>query len=247
MPELQVNTTQNVNINFTAATVGERILAYGIDLIIKIAYTIVVFQIFFNLMNIESKTRNWDNWSILALIIVVLSPVLFYTLVFESLLDGQTIGKRLLKIKVIKIDGYQAGLADYLVRWIFRFVEINMGMGMIAIVAIVLNSKSQRLGDIAAGTAIISLKNNINISHTILEDIHDAYVPIYPNVIRLTDRDASIIKDSFMVARKNNDHATYIKLRKKIEEVIDVKNTLSSDNHFIATILKDYNYYTQKM
>ena len=101
MPELQVNTTQNVNINFTAATVGERILAYGIDLIIKIAYGIVVFQIFFNLIDIESKISSWDNWSIFALVIVVMAPVFFYTLVFESLMEGQTIGKRLLKIKII--------------------------------------------------------------------------------------------------------------------------------------------------
>lgn len=47
MVELQVNTTQNVNINFTAASVGERILAWGIDWLIKIAYGIVIYQIMF--------------------------------------------------------------------------------------------------------------------------------------------------------------------------------------------------------
>ena len=54
MVELQINTTQNVNINFTAASVGERILAYGIDWIIKIAYIIVVYQLLFNLFNIPA-------------------------------------------------------------------------------------------------------------------------------------------------------------------------------------------------
>jgi uncharacterized RDD family membrane protein YckC len=247
MSELQVNTTQNVNISFKAASVGERILAYGIDLIIKIAYGIVVFQIFFNLLDVETKTRDWDGWSLMALSIIVLAPALFYTLVLESLLEGQTIGKRLLKIKVIKIDGYQAGIGDYFVRWIFRFVEINIAMGMVAVITTVLSSKGQRLGDIAAGTAIINLKNNINISHTILEEISEEYVPQYPGVIKLTDRDATIIKDSFLMAKKNNDHATFIKLRKKIEEVLDIKKSQSTDFQFIEIILKDYNFYTQKM
>ena len=50
MVELQINTTQNVNINFIAASVGERILAYIIDLVIKIAYVVFAFQIVFNVL-----------------------------------------------------------------------------------------------------------------------------------------------------------------------------------------------------
>ena len=53
MVELQINTTQNVNINFIAASVGERILAYIIDWIIKIAYIVVTYQIVFNFLEIE--------------------------------------------------------------------------------------------------------------------------------------------------------------------------------------------------
>ncbi|GAA4281011.1 RDD family protein [Gaetbulibacter aestuarii] len=248
MLELQINTTQNVNINFTAASVGERILAYGIDWIIKFAYMIVIFYVVFDIFNIGDQISTLDTWSQVAIIILFLLPVLFYTLSFETLLDGQTPGKRILKIQVVKIDGYQASLADYVIRWFFRIVDINMMSGVVALISIISSNKNQRLGDISAGTAVISLKNKVHISHTILEDLKEDYVPCYPSVIRLSDNDARIIKDTFKVAKKSRDYNTLIKLRSKIMEVAEIKERKqNTDVEFIDVILKDYNYYTQNM
>uniref|UniRef100_UPI004049E42A RDD family protein n=1 Tax=Gelidibacter sp. TaxID=2018083 RepID=UPI004049E42A len=247
MVELQINTTQNVNINFIAASVGERILAYLMDWIIKIAYAIVIYQVIFNLFELDRKIADMDQWSQIAIYVSFYLPAMFYSLIFETLLDGQTIGKRIMKIKVIKIDGYQASMADFVKRWIFRIVDMNMLTGVIALVSIIISKKSQRLGDIAAGTSVITLKNNVNISHTILEDIETTYVPTYPSVIRLSDNDARIIKETFLTAKATRDYQTLIKLRKKIVEVIDVKQEDGNDMQFIDTILKDYNYYTQSM
>jgi hypothetical protein len=166
---------------------------------------------------------------------------------FESLLDGQTIGKRLMKIKVVKIDGYQATFGDYLIRWLFRIIDINLSSGAIGLIALITSSKTQRLGDMTAGTAVISLKNNININHTILEEIDQAYVPTYPLVIKLSDNDVRIIKETFNTAVAKSDYATLIKLRTKIEQVTGMKNTSGNDTDFIRTVLKDYNFYTQNM
>jgi len=245
--ELQINTTQNVNINFTAASVGERILAYLIDWIIKIAYIIVTYQITFNLLEIDKMIEDMDQWSQIAIYVTFYLPVIFYTLIFETLLDGQTLGKRIMKIKVVKIDGYQASLADFVIRWIFRIVDLNMMSGVVALVAIITSPKNQRLGDMTAGTAVINLKNNVNISHTILEELEETYQPKYPNVIKLSDNDARIIKETFITARASRDYPTLIKLRKKIIEVVDIKVVNQTDMEFIDTILKDYNYYTQSM
>lgn len=247
MVELQINTTQNVNINFIAASVGERILAYLMDWIIKIAYIIVTYQIVFNLLELERKVQEMDQWSQIAIYVSFYLPVVFYSLIFETLLDGQTIGKRIMKIKVVKIDGYQASMADFVIRWLFRIVDMNMLTGVVALVSIITSKKSQRLGDMTAGTSVISLKNNVNISHTILENIEDTYVPTYPSVIRLSDNDARIIKETFLTAKATKDYQTLIKLRKKIAEVIEVKQEGGNDIQFIDTILKDYNYYTQSM
>ncbi|GAA4957518.1 RDD family protein [Algibacter aquimarinus] len=248
MVELQINTTQNVNINFTAASVGERILAYAIDWIIKIAYGIVVYQLLFNLFEIDDMIRDMDTWSQIAIILMFYLPVILYSLIFETLLDGQTPGKRILKIKVVKIDGYQASLADFLIRWFFRIVDINMMTGVVALIAIITSNKNQRLGDMTAGTSVIALKNKVNISHTILENLKQDYKPTYPNVIKLSDNDARIIKDTFTTARASKDYQTLIKLRKKLIEVVEIKEMKQkTDIEFIDVILKDYNYYTQNM
>jgi hypothetical protein len=188
-----------------------------------------------------------DTWSNMAILAMFYFPVMIYSLTLESLFDGQTIGKRLLKTKVVKIDGYQATFGDYLIRWIFRIIDFTLLNGLIAFICVAVSSKNQRLGDMAAGTAVISLKNNITIDNTILEDIGEDYVPLYPQVIKLSDNDVRIIKESYISAKSRHDYDMIIKLRDKIELVTGIKTKDISNADFIETILKDYNYYTQSM
>jgi uncharacterized RDD family membrane protein YckC len=222
-------------------------LASLLDLLVKAAYVIVVAYIFFYLLGISRLLDHTDMWSGAAIIILFFFPVMIYSVALESFFEGQTIGKKLIKIKVVKIDGYQASFGDYLIRWLFRIVENNMMGGIIGLIAMAMNSKTQRMGDMAAGTAVITLKNDITINSTILEEIGDAYVPIYPLVIKLSDNDMRIIKDTFLMAEKSNDAETIHKLTKKIESVTGIKNQSGNQVDFIKTILKDYNFYTQNM
>ena len=247
MTQLSINTSQNVIINFSAASIGERIGAYFIDLLIKIAYFIFVFYVFFYWLNLNRMISQLDNWSQISIYMVFALPIVIYSIVMESLLEGQTFGKKLVKIKVVKIDGYQASFGDYLIRWLFRIIDVSLSSGIIGLITMVVNSKTQRLGDISAGTAVITLKNKINISHTILEDIGEEYKPKYPLVIKLSDNDARIIKETFHTALKKSDYEIITKLTSKIEQVTGIKNDLESKKEFIQTILKDYNYYTQNM
>ena len=76
MSELSITTTQNVVINFKAASVGDRMLAYFIDLIIKIAYGIVVFTVFFYYFGIKDLFNELDQWSIFAIILFFYFPIL---------------------------------------------------------------------------------------------------------------------------------------------------------------------------
>lgn len=246
MTQLSINTTQNVNINFTAASVGDRILGQLLDSLVKIAYGITVYFIV-QIFSLENLFDGLDQWSIIAIISVIGLPVMFYSLIQESLWEGQTLGKKLMKMKVIKLDGYQAGFGDYLIRWLFRLIEISIGNGVIGLIAIVSSSKNQRLGDMAAGTAIISLKNNININHTIIQDINSDYLPIYPLVIKLSDNDVRIVKETFETAVLQKDFVTLSKLANKISTVTGIKNTSGTDTDFIRVVLKDYNFYTQNM
>ena len=270
MKTLQINTTQNVNIDFTLANEIQRVGAFIIDNIFKIGYLWIIYDFIPSSVVYEIGE---DNWSIIAINILISLPAITYSLYFEILLDGQTIGKRILGIKVVNIDGFKPSISDYIIRWILRVVDFNLffilivyayALGVsqyealisllffvgksIGIISIAVSGKNQRVGDISANTVVISLKDKAMFSQTILENLADNYKPKYSNVIQLSDNDARIIKDTYTIATKERDFKTLIKLRVKIEEVAQIKKSeKESDKEFIQKVLKDYNYYTQNL
>ncbi|WP_397446538.1 RDD family protein [Polaribacter sp. R77954] len=270
MKTLQIKTAQNVNINFTAANVFERLLAFVVDNVLKFAYLYFTIEILGFALFQENDSG--DPWTLRAIGVLFFLPVTFYSLYSEILMDGQTLGKKLLKIKVINEDGFKPSITDYLIRWFLRIVDFNLftllfvyiaSLGLdnqesiitaffifgklVGFLLILFTNKSQRFGDIIANTVVITIKDDVQFSQTILENIKESYVPTYPNVIKLSDNDARIIKETFKSATKNNDYKTLMKLRTKIIEVTEIKSNHKSDRDFIDTILKDYNYYTQHM
>ncbi|MEP3207623.1 MAG: RDD family protein [Maribacter sp.] len=252
MAEIQITTTQNVTINFKAAEVGERILAYIIDLVIKLAYLFFISFLFAlaakPLDRLIEDDFAEDPWSVMAIIIVIGSPIIFYTLVSETLLMGQTLGKKLVNIRVVKIDGYRATFLDYFIRWAMRLVEISLFWGIPALVAMGSSKNNQRLGGMASGTAVITLKNKIGINHTILQEIREDYKPSYSSVIKLSDNDVRIIKENFLRARKNKDNKTMLVLKEKIINVIEERPDADvTTENFIKTIINDYNHFTKDM
>ncbi|QQV03086.1 MULTISPECIES: RDD family protein [Chryseobacterium] len=247
MSQIAINTSQNVNINFTVASIGERILAFIIDGVIRIAYIFFIFYLFFSVLNLGYILNGMDDWSQGAVYIVLTFPASIYPIVFESLMEGQTPGKKIMKIRVVKIDGYQAGFGDYLIRWIFRLIDTTF-LGLIGLISMIVSKNNQRLGDIASGTAVISLKNQINISHTILENIQENYIPTFPQVIALTDNDMRIIKDNYLKAVRIDDRHVISRLSDKIKSILklEVDPREMTERQFIGIIIKDYNYYTGK-
>lgn len=245
MRTIQINTTQNVNIDFNIAGTGERILASIIDFVIMFVYMFLVVKIAkaFGLGSID------DDWSVRAIYGILMLPVMLYTLISEIFFAGQTLGKKVLKIRVIKIDGYRASFADYFVRWLFRIIDIwIVTFPLIALISSSVSKKGQRIGGMASGTTVISLKNKVNISHTLLENVTETYKPTYPSVINLTDRDAQIIKNLFVRAKKERDIKMLIKLREKVEKVAKIAPQKDiSAAAFLTVVLKDYTYYTQDM
>lgn len=246
MSELSINTTQNVTINFTAASIGHRILAFGVDLLIIIAYLTTIYLLL-EYTGFSKMLSGLDGWSQMAVQSLIFLPVMFYSLIFETFFEGQSLGKKLIRIKVVKIEGYQASFGDYLIRWLFRMIDIVISSGIIGFVSIIMNKKAQRLGDMAAGTSVITLRNNVNISSTILEEINEDYKPTYPLVIKLSDNDVRIIKENFIRAKAGRDFDLMLKLTEKIQSVTGIKNQSGNQVDFINTVLKDYNYYTQNM
>ena len=238
MDNFQIETAQNVTIHQNVAHLGTRIGSYLIDGFIISIYTISII-LFFDWLEIDIF-QQWSFSLILGL------PIFFYSLIFEILWDGQTPGKRYNKIRVVKLDGSKPTLDSYLLRWILRIFDISMTSGSVAMLSILLNGKGQRLGDLAAGTTVISEKKRISIDDTITADIPLNYTPTFPQVTTLTDTDIQTIKSLYNKSKRSRNSKIILKLHIKIIDLLDIKTDLQPTD-FIDIIIKDYNYYTQNM
>ena len=246
MNGITIITTQNVAINFKAASLGERLLAFAIDMAIKIVYIIALFYFVFDLLGLGSFVNAFDSWEQSSIMFLLFSPTVFYTLIFESWTNGQTPGKMLLKIRVVKLEGYQARFSDYFSRWVCRLIDIDFSLGLPAMVSIIFSDKSQRLGDIVADTTVVSLKSYIQLRHRFLDEISNEYIVTFPTVVRLSDNDMNIIKKAYSNAIMQNDMQMLNKLVLKIEEVTEIKKQDVTVHQFIQTIINDFNHLTSK-
>lgn len=244
MQQVAILTPQNVEIDFPVADLGKRIIAKAIDYIIVFALFLVLSEVFSSM--IEPKLLNTDGWTITAIFIIIFFPAYAYTLIFETLLRGQTPGKLIMKLQVMRMDGQSFSWENALIRWMFTIIDYLPSMGIVGFISISVTKNNQRLGDLASGTVVINKKKEIGIDQTILLELNEQYQPVYSQVIRLSDNDMRIIKDSFENAQKHRDFKTIQKLRKKIESVIGMQDTNATDFQFIETVMKDFNYYTNR-
>ena len=241
MNNLQINTTQNVNLNYTIVSIGELIIAFFID-----AFILYVYSLLVNIIGDAIGYIYDDGWTQRGLMALIFLPAMFYSLLMHIIFNGRTVGKMLLKIRVVKVDGSPVHWSNYLVRWMLRLVDIWLFVGSIGILTILFSEKRQRLGDAAAGTVVISTKNKTTVSHTILEEVEDTYVPQFTNVTILTDKDIRLIKETFSAVKKSNDFKTLKALREKVDSILQTNSELY-DMEYLETILKDYNYFTKKL
>ena len=229
MAGIRVQTTQNVYINYEAGSLGDRILAYLIDFFILVAYTILVL----------SLTDYFGLYSTATSVIVVMIPWFVYDLISEIVLDGQSIGKKQLKLKVISLDGKQPSIGKYLIRWIFRPVDLLIMGPMIAVIMVISTGNGQRLGDLVAGTSLISLKRTREQQAVTVPDIDDNYEPVFPEVALLSDRDIAIIKEVIATYRLGESNIPTHKAANKVKEFLALEPDLTPIK-FLQTIVKDY-------
>ena len=168
MDNFQIETAQNINIHQNVAHITTRIGSFLIDLLIIISYYILLIFIM-SWLNLNFGIQQWAISLILSL------PMLFYTLIFETLWNGQTPGKRINKTRVVKLAGSKPTLGNYLLRWMMPIIDIQMATGSVAVLTILLNGKGQRLGDLAAGTTIISEKKRVTLQEVLLADAAEDY------------------------------------------------------------------------
>jgi hypothetical protein len=178
--------------------------------------------------------------------LVVLLPIfLFYTLFSEVISGGQTLGKKALSLRVVKVNGQFASPLDYMIRWLFRWIDIWMSLFVIGSVLINSTQYGQRLGDILAGTTLIKFTktSNINLPDILKIDNQENYSPSYPQVTQLNDADMIIVKKTIFrqqVFRNKAHDALLTELARHLESELKIKNNSKNDKEFLQTLLKDY-------
>lgn len=234
MQTIQVRTTQNVFIHYPVASLGDRILAHLLDQLIKFIYALAAGILLYN-ADIENE---WV-W-----ILIIGIPWLLSTLLFEILMNGQTPGKRVLNIKVIRMNGTPASIGDYILRWIFSLIDFGILSGAIAVIIIAAGGKGQRLGDLVAGTAVVKLTEQKEISAAeIFVPAEQAYVPTFNQAIQLNEKDIEIIQRALEVNRDQGNPLPMLAVVEKIKAQLGIQTDLPPVK-FLYVLIKDFNYLT---
>ena len=239
MTTISIITPQNITLEYNLASVGDRIVAGIIDLAIMIAYITIVGII----ISFTSFTGSTSQ----VIQILVYLPVSFYTLVSELLMNGQTVGKRVIHIKPISLNGNQPTFSQYLIMWLFRMIDVWSNFGLIAVVTIIISQRNQRLGDIVAGTTFIKTSAKTNFSQTIYVPVaENNYNPTYPEVINLKNNDIQLIKEVLLNIQKSHNQLLAFQAMQKVETILNIKSQHEPIT-FLYAVLSDYNHLSAKI
>jgi len=231
LEKVSINTSQNVQISYSLAGLGDRIFAYFIDIVIMFSITMV-------LLIALAYSEILDTTPLLSLLAIL--PAFFYHLVFELTMNGQSIGKKALNIKVVKLNGSHATLGGYLLRWIFWPID-TFFYGGIAILCIVIGGKGQRLGDITAGTTVIKLNKSGFLKDHTLNDLDVNYTPVFLDADQLSPEYIALIKLAIKAKLEMLDNKPVEAIAAKTKSKLNITSDLP-DLKFLHTIMKDYHH-----
>lgn len=245
MKKVDIITAHNIAIDYEAASVMNRGIAKFLDLLVMMIYTLIIYFILLQLL-IQSIFGSFSiDESFYIMLFVFQLPVIFYTILSEYLLKGQTIGKMAMGIRVVKLNGENGNINDYTMRWAFNLIDFWFSAGSIAALFISTTEKGQRLGDVLAQTAVVknkpeqvySIKDILNIKD---RSKHD---PTYLGVSKFTDEDMILIKNAITRVKKypNEPHKELVReLAKRAANELNLEEVPQKKLTFLKTLLQDY-------
>lgn len=269
MSVIRVPTTFNIDLEFEIPEFHRRLFAWFIDVFIQIIYYIAarnVLEKSISSHDLLSKDTPYNVWGLYMMIIV---PIFTYHLLCEITMNGQSFGKKTLGIKVVSENGGRPGISQFLIRWLIRtgdyaivaiiFVNLAivvdkeyfffLGASLILlltdIILVVSNKKGQRIGDILAHTILVRTQAKGSMEETVFMEVADNYVPAFPQIMKLSDRDINAIKSILDTSRKKGDFKLAAMASEKIKAHLKINSTMPPFD-FLDTLLKDYNYLSVK-
>ncbi len=254
MLQVKLDTGFNIEVDFMIAPFIKRLMAWLIDYVIIIAWIVIMNK----LLRIGQDIL-WDlpNWEIF---LISLPPLLYFPL-NEIFLNGQTVGKMAMQIKVITADGGNPSISQFIIRWLFRPIDFPIwilpsiafnqlpwwtaiflfgGIG-----CLIGTPYTQRIGDIVAGTILIDTRSRTSWEDTVFTELTDDYQPRYHQVMQLSDKDINTLKGIISAVRKKSDYDLSIRIAARIRSKLHIEDDQDS-LEFLQTLLKDYNYYSTR-
>ena len=165
---LVIETPERVPLAFALASIGNRFLAVAIDHFIQYLSIILIAWFFLWISNTSlgsngTTADQWleemPKWTVAIMIIAIFSVFASYFIVFEWLWNGQTPGKRIMKLRVIRDDGRPITLWEAVARNLLRVFDAAPGFFLpiysVGLIVIFISGRDQRVGDIFAGTVVI--------------------------------------------------------------------------------------------
>jgi hypothetical protein len=190
----------------------------------------------------------------------------------EITMNGQSVGKKIMGIKVVHENGGRASISQFIIRWLLRISDVWMvalifvlasgyGFGhdtettilILAVLAflvtdiilVISSKKGQRIGDILAHTILIRTNPRASIEETVFQEVADTYTPVFPQIMQLSDRDINAIKSILETSRKKGDYVMAATASDKIKSHLNIHSSMSPFD-FLDVLLKDYNYLSVK-
>jgi uncharacterized RDD family membrane protein YckC len=254
MLTVKLDTGFNIEIDFPISPFHRRMFAYFIDLMVMYFYWKLMQFVFGTQLEKENSPIAW-------LSVLIGIPVLLYYPLLEILTNGQTIGKIIMGIRVITLEGGQASISQYLIRWMFRTIDFPVWiffaiwkgavpwyssiLAFTGIASVILSNKSQRIGDIVAGTIVIFTRSKTTWQETVFTEIEDGYKPRYPQVMKMSDKDINSLKMIIDTVKKNRNHELAFRIAERIKWKLEMQGDQDAQD-FLETLLKDYNFYTSR-
>ncbi|WDF56056.1 RDD family protein [Mucilaginibacter sp. KACC 22063] len=248
MHTIRITTSQNIDIDYELAGFGDRFLARIIDYAIFIGLYFFIFVVYFIFYGANSFGVN-NQYEIVFIVLIWLLLCVFYDFICEVFFNGQTIGKRGLKIKVISLNGGRPKVGQYLLRWIFRIVDFTITFGGGAVICMALTEKRQRIGDFVAGTGVVKTAPASRFEELVFAPtLTEGYEAKFPAVAQLNDSDIVLIHDVIKNFNYTRNNMLVYKLALRIRQFLNIPLPENvNDYQFLEMVLNDYKYFTSRL
>jgi uncharacterized RDD family membrane protein YckC len=242
MSQLVINTSFNIELGFELAPIHKRVVAYLLDLFVMVTYIFFMGYVLSGAgSNFFDKLESYSYF----ISFLLFSPIMFYSLLSEMMLNGESVGKRIMGLKIISLDGNRPSISQLVLRWCMRFIDTWFTSFMVGVICAAVTKQGQRVGDIVAGTTVVSKRLPYSIDNTIFKHVSkEQYMVSYPQVMRLSDRDLNTINNILQQHRKSNMYSYVVTISEKVKTVLDIQ-TDEEPLQFLENLLSDYNYLSQ--